>query len=249
METESVSSTVDSNYDKEVAKAETLDVRAEAKALEVRAKSEARAKAKARGRRFQALAKAEALAGAEARIEASKAKAARFASFLKAEREKNKSDPKFTQDANLVIKPSNLYVESKVTSLLQEDSTPATKLGVNSKEVESVGVMPIKVEVKGVELCSRKDSTPALDSGVMPSKMADISVELCSKRGSITALREDSISVSKLGDNSKEVDICSEGDSISPSAEVMPIKTDSEKMVSPSNNEYRIIFFPRVIWI
>ena len=98
---------------------------------------------------------------AEARIEASKAKAARFASFLKAEREKNKSDPKFTKDANLVIKPSNLYVESKVTSLLQEDSTPATKLGVNSKEVESVGVMPSKVEVESVELCSEKDSTPA----------------------------------------------------------------------------------------
>ena len=137
------------------------------------------------------------MAEAEARIEASKAKAARFASFLKAEREKHKSGPKFTKDANLVIKPSNLYVKSKGISLLQEDSTPATKLGVNSKEVESVGVMPSKVEVKSVELCSEKDSTPAFDSGVLPSKVEEISVELCSKGDSITALREDSIHVTK----------------------------------------------------
>ena len=262
-------STEEEKIDKEVAIAKALEVRAQAKALEVRAKAEACAKAEARGIRFQSIAKAEALA--EARIEASKAKAVGFANFLKAERKKHRSGPKFAMATNLVIKPSTLDVKSP----LQEDSTPAIKLGDNSKEVESVGIMLSKLEVKSVELCSekdickevesvgvmpskvekisvelcsKKDSTPAPDSGVMPSKVEEInvelcskgnsipfhsgiipsnvegiSVELCSKGGSSTALREDSIPASptNLG--------------------VMPIKTDSEKMVAPSNNGYRII--------
>ena len=56
--------------------------------------------------------------------------------------------------------------------------------------------------------------------------------------------------MTKLRDNFKEVELCSEGDTIPASAAVsdpptnlgvMPIKTDSEKMVAPSNNGYRII--------
>jgi hypothetical protein len=104
--------------------------------------------------------------GVEARIAASKAKAAAFASFLKTEREKNKPGSKFIK-ANI----DDMRVRSK------GDSTPAINLGDTHGEVENGGVEhysvkdsspahnlgdhPREVENNGMEHYSVKDSSPA----------------------------------------------------------------------------------------
>ena len=157
--------------------------------------------------------------GVEARIAASKAKAAEFATFLKTEREKNKSGPKFIR-ANIA--------DTKVKST--GDSTPATNLGDSPREVEN----------GGVEHYSVKDSSPATNPGVMFRKVKG--VELCSKGDSIPAnsleVRPNEVECCSKGDS---VELCSKGDSIPANLGYMPIKTDSEEMLAPSNNEYKII--------
>ena len=183
--------------------------------------------------------------GVEARIAASKAKAAEFATFLKTEREKNKSGPKFIR-ANIA--------DTKVKST--GDSTPATNLGDSPREVENGGVehysfkdsspatnlgdSPREVENGGVEHYSVKDSSPATNPGVMFRKVKG--VELCSKGDSIPAnsleVRPNEVECCSKGDS---VELCSKGDSIPANLGYMPIKTDSEEMLAPSNNEYKII--------
>jgi hypothetical protein len=94
-------------------------------------------------------------------------------------------------------------------------------LGDNSKEVESVGVMPSKLEVKSVELCSEKDSTPAIklgdickeveSVGVVPSEVEVKSVELCSDKDS-TPAPDLGVMTTKVEEIS--VELRSKGDSI-----------------------------------
>ena len=157
--------------------------------------------------------------GVEARIAASKAKAAAFATFLKTQREKNKSGPKFIK-ANIA--------DTKVKS--KGDSTPATNLGDNPREVEN----------GGVEYYSVKDSSPATNPGVMLRKVKG--VELCSQGDSIPVnpleVGPNKVECCSKGDS---VELCSKGDSIPANLGYMPIKTDSEEMLAPSNNEYKII--------
>jgi hypothetical protein len=83
-------------------------------------------------------------------------------------------------------------------------------------------------------------------------KMRLGNIELCSKGDSIPALREDCIHVTTLNVSPISVELCSERDGIPASAKVgdppmklrvMPIKIDSEKMVAPSKNEYRMFKF------
>ena len=73
-----------------------------------------------------------------------------------------------TKATNLVIKPSNLNMNSKVASSLQGDSTPATNLGDNPKEVEGEGDKPY-FDI---------DCTPDTYTGVMPRKFKVDSIEL-----------------------------------------------------------------------
>ena len=126
-------------------------------------------------------------------------------------------------------------VEMKSVELYSEkDSTP----------VSSLGVIPNGLTF-GSKGHTEKDSTPAPISGIMPCKVEEISVELCSKGDSIPALREDSLHLTMLNVRPIKVELCSDRDSIPASPTnlgVMAIKTDSEKMVAPSNNEYKFIY-------